>query len=467
MLSAADGDWRRLLNVGEQGDIMSIHFPDGFLWGATTAAYQIEGAAREGGRGASIWDTFARIPGKTRHGDNGDIAIDHYHRLESDLDLMVELGLKAYRFSVSWSRILPSGIGKVNQRGLDFYQRLVDGLCKRGIIPMLTLYQWDLPQALQDRGGWLQRDTADWLADYSTIVYRALSDRVPYWVTLNEPQCSAFVGHAQGLHAPGLRDEAAALAATHHLLLGHGKTVQALHAEGVKQNIGITLNLAATRPATASLVDQAAAWRLDGIENRLFLDPIFCGRYPEDIIEHYRPISDFSFVADGDLESIAEAIDFLGVNYYLRHIVQADPTDPQRSLTLLPPTGKVTDWGLGFDPDGLTELLVRLKKEYTQLPLYITENGAAFYDYVNPEGQVDDEERIDYLDVHFRGLHQAITQGVDLRGYFVWSLFDNFEWADGYAKRYGIVYVDFGSQVRIPKQSALWYRNVIRHNGLL
>jgi beta-glucosidase len=439
-------------------------FPEGFLWGVATAAYQVEGAAQEDGRGPSIWDSFSHTPGKTFHGDTGDIACDQYHRLEADLDLLVELGIPAYRFSVAWSRVMPSGRGVINQAGLDYYQRLVEGLLRRGITPMLTLYHWDLPQALQDEGGWTRRDTAQAFAEYAATVYRALGDRVPYWITLNEPWCSAFVGHLQGRHAPGWRDEAAALTATHHLLLGHGLAVQALRDLGGKGRVGIVLNLASQVPASDDPVDRAATLRVDGNENRLFLDPLFRMQYPEDMVEYYQPVSDFSFVQGGDLAHIGAPLDFLGINYYERHIVRADPRNPERGALIDVPPGPRTAGGTGINPGGLTELLVRVKHEYTSLPLYITENGMALYDYVDPEGQSDDVERIAYLDAHFRAASAAIEQGVDLRGYFVWSFLDNFEWAPGYSLRFGIVYVDYRTQARIPKQSAYWYGGIIRES---
>lgn len=445
---------------------MAVRFPEGFLWGAATAAYQVEGAVREDGRGPSIWDVFAHTPGKVKHGDTGDIACDQYHRLERDLDLLVELGIPAYRFSVAWPRVQPTGRGAVNQPGLDYYDRLVDALLARDITPMLTLYHWDLPQALQETGGWTSRDTTDSFADYAAIVYRALGDRVPFWTTLNEPWCSAFVGHLEGRHAPGWRDEAAALAATHHLLLAHGKAVQALRAEGARDGVGITLNLAYNVPASDDPADVAAAHRRDGNENRLFLDPLFHGAYPHDMLAYYRPVSDFGFVRDGDLTTIATPCDFLGVNYYETHVVTADPADPTRGTVVLPPTSPVTAVGIGVDPDGLRELLVRVSHEYTSLPLYVTENGAAYHDYVNPEGQVTDEERVAYLDAHFRAAHAAIQRGANLRGYVVWSFLDNFEWAEGYYLRFGLVHVDYGTQRRTPKQSAYWYREVIRQNGI-
>jgi beta-glucosidase len=443
-----------------------LQFPDGFLWGAATAAYQVEGAVQEDGRGPSIWDSFSHTPGKTFHGDTGDIACDQYHRLEADLDLLVELGIPAYRFSVAWPRVMPSGRGAINQAGLDYYQRLVDGLLQRSITPMLTLYHWDLPQALQGEGGWTRRDTAQAFAEYAAAVYRVLGDRVPFWITLNEPWCSAFVGHFQGRHAPGWHDEAAALAATHYLLLGHGLAVQALRDLGGEGQVGITLNLASQVPASDAPADRAATRRVDGNENRLFLDPLFRMQYPQDMVEYYHPVSDFNFVRDGDLAIIGTPLDFLGVNYYEQHIVRADPRNPERGALIDVPPGPRTAGRIGINPGGLTELLVRVKHEYTSLPLFITENGISLYDYVDPEGQSDDVERIAYLDAHFRAASAAIEQGVDLRGYFVWSFLDNFEWALGYSQRFGIVYVDYRTQARIPKQSAYWYGRIIRQNGV-
>lgn len=445
---------------------MVVQFPNGFLWGASTSAYQVEGAAHEDGRGPSIWDVFSRTPGKITHGDTGDIACDQYHRLDDDLDLLAQLGIRAYRFSVAWPRIQADGRGTANQLGLDFYQRMVDGLLARNITPMLTLYHWDLPQALQETGGWTNRETADRFSDYVDIIYRALGDRVPFWTTLNEPWCSAFVGHLEGRHAPGIQDEVAALAASHHLLLAHGRAVQTLRAAGARDSVGITLNLAWNVPASADPRDIAAAQRVDGNQNRLFLDPLFRGSYPQDMLEHYRPISDFGFVRDGDLDIIASPIDFLGVNYYERHVIQDDPQNTELGAMTLPLEGPVTAGGIGIDPDGLRELLVRVHREYTTIPLYVTESGAAFDDYLNPEGNVTDEERVAYLDQHFHAVHEAIQRGADVRGYFVWSFLDNFEWANGYSKRFGLVYVEYASQRRVPKQSAYWFRDVITRNGL-
>ncbi|MDQ3784562.1 MAG: GH1 family beta-glucosidase [Actinomycetota bacterium] len=444
-----------------------MRFPDGFLWGAATAAYQVEGAVVEDGRGTSIWDTFSHTPGKTWHGDTGDIADDQYHRLDDDLDLLAELGLRAYRFSVAWPRVQPEGSGPANQAGLDYYRRLVDGLNRRAITPCLTLYHWDLPQALQDAGGWPDRDIVGRFTDYAGIVYGALGDQVPMWLTLNEPWVSAWMGYGTGRHAPGIADEAQALAATHHLLLAHGSAIEAMRSIGSDAaKLGITLNLTPARAASDDPADAGAAARVDGNANRLFLDPIFTGRYPQDMIEHYRPVSDFSFVHDGDLDTISTEIDWLGVNYYFGSRVEADPSDPDRGFVVLPPEGDTTAMGWSIEPAAMTALLERLDSEYTKLPIYITENGAAFYDYVDPEGGVDDWERVEFLDAHFRAAHAAIEHGVDLRGYFVWSFLDNFEWSLGYSKRFGLVFVDYGTQTRTPKQSARWYADVVKRNAV-
>jgi beta-glucosidase len=452
-------------------------FPEGFLWGTATASYQVEGAVDEDGRGPSIWDTFSHTPGKVYRGDTGDIACDQYHRLEEDLDLMVDLGVRAYRFSVAWPRIQPEGSGPANQKGLDYYRRLVDGLRSRSIEPMLTLYHWDLPQALEDRGGWSSRETSGRFAEYAGIVYEALSDSVRFWITLNEPWVSAWMGYGTGVHAPGVKDVSKALAATHHLLLGHGLALENLRSLGGEDNqLGITLNLSDVRPATEDAADIEAARRVDGNANRLYLDPLFRRSYPEDMLEHYRSESDFAFIREGDLGKISQPPDFLGVNYYFRNTVvdgrrRSELATAMRfadldAATVLPEGVETTAMGWPVEADGLTELLLRLHREYTRVPIYITENGRAVYDYVDPEGGVDDEERVAFLDAHFRAAHAAIEQGVDLRGYMVWSLLDNFEWAEGYSKRFGIVFVDYGTQRRIPKMSARWYREVIGRNGL-
>ena len=442
-----------------------VSFPDGFLWGAATAAYQIEGAVEEDGRTASIWDVFAHTPGKVRHGDTGDIACDAYHRLEEDLDLIASLGLKAYRFSIAWPRVQPGGSGPLNQRGLDYYRRLLDGLHSRGVQPVVTQYHWDLPQELQERGGWVARETSERFAEYAALVAAELDDRVPMWITVNEPWVAAFVGHLEGRHAPGIQDEASALAAAHHLLLGHGRALAAMREQGVRGQVGVALNLSDIRPATAAEPDRAATRRVDGNENRLFLDPLFKGSYPADMIEHYAAVSDFGFVHEGDLEVIATPIDFLGINYYEHHRVAAD-IDDDRGFVKLPDAGHLTAGGIGIHPEGLLAILTRVSREYTDLPIYVTENGAAFHDYVDPEGGVDDDERIAFLDGHLRAAAAAIAGGVDLRGYFAWSLMDNFEWAEGYSLRFGLLYVDYRTQQRIPKQSARWFAEVIAGNAV-
>ncbi|MGF1473839.1 MAG: GH1 family beta-glucosidase [Rubrobacteraceae bacterium] len=449
-------------------------FPHNFLWGAATAAYQVEGAVDEDGRGKSIWDTFSHTPGKVLHGDTGDVACDQYHRLEEDLDLMSELGIQAYRFSVAWPRVQPEGSGPPNQAGLDYYRRLVEGLWERSIEPALTLYHWDLPQALEDRGGWTSRETSERFAEYAGIVYEALADAVPMWITLNEPWVSAWLGYGAGVHAPGHADPGKALSATHHLLLGHGLALERLRHAGDDNHLGITLNLSPVRPSRDRGPDREAARRVDGNTNRLYLDPLFRGRYPEDVRDHYGQLADFGFVQEGDLEKISAPLDFLGVNYYMRHTVREDDGSSTaamrfpgvRARTVVPHNAPKTAMGWPVEPDALTEILVRLNEEYTQLPIYITENGAAFHDYADPEGAVNDEERVAFLEAHLHAAHEAVEEGVNLAGYFVWSLLDNFEWAEGYSKRFGIVHVDYPTQRRTPKLSARWYGEVVGRNGL-
>jgi beta-glucosidase len=452
-----------------------MRFPDDFLWGTATASYQIEGAVGEGGRGASIWDTFSHTPGKVYRGDTGDIACDHYHRLEGDLGLMADLGLRAYRFSVAWPRVQPSGSGTPNREGLDFYRRLVDGLRQRDIVPMLTLYHWDLPQALEDRGGWTNRETSERFAEYAGVVYEALSEEVGHWITLNEPWVASWMGHGLGVHAPGRRDSAAALAATHHLLLGHGLAMERMRSARDSNQLGVTVNLHPGHPSRNTEADREAARRVDGQANRLYLDPLFHGEYPDDIFSYYGERgADLSFVREGDLQKISVPIDFLGINYYFRNTVREAPAEVGKSIPftdlgarpVIPHAAEKTAMGWPVEPEGLTEMLVRIKDEYADVPIYVTENGRAVNDYIDPEGDVDDEERIAYLDSHFRAAHEAIERGVDLRGYMVWSFLDNFEWAEGYSKRFGIVFVEYGTQRRVPKSSARWYAGVIRRNGL-
>ena len=452
-----------------------MRFPENFLWGAATAAYQVEGAATEDGRGPSIWDTFSHTEGKVRHGDTGDIACDHYHRLQEDLDLMSDLGMQAYRFSVAWPRVQPEGTGPTNQNGLDHYRRLVDGLRERSIEPILTLYHWDLPQAFEDRGGWTSRETSERFAEYANILYEALSDEVEFWITLNEPWVAAWMGYGLGVHAPGYKESNKALAATHHLLLGHGLAMERMRSAGDENQLGVTLNLHPGHPSRNTEADREAALRVDGQANRLYMDPLFRGEYPEDVFSFYAERgADLSFVRDGDLRKISVPIDFLGINYYFRNTVRDAPVEVGKSVPfadlgarpVIPHAGEKTAMGWPVEPDGLTEMLVRIKDDYADVPIYVTENGRAVDDYIDPEGGVDDEERISYLDRHFRAAHEAIERGVDLRGYMVWSFLDNFEWAEGYSKRFGLVFVEYGTQRRLPKSSARWYAEVIRRNGL-
>lgn len=463
-------------------------FPEGFLFGTKTSAYQIEGAVDADGRGPSIWDTHSHTPGATRNGDTGDVTSDHYHRVDEDLDLIGALGAPAYCFSVSWSRVQPAGSGPVNPRGLDFYRRLVDGLRARGVTPVVTLFHWDLPQPLQDAGGWTVRDTALRFADYAALVAGALGDGVGLWVTHNEPWCASWIGHAKGEHAPGLRDIGAAAAATHHLLLSHGLGVRALRAAAPGAQVGIGLNLQPVRPASDHGEDAAAAARVDGNLNRLFLDPVLRGEYPEDMLAHYaahRP--GLGVARDGDLDVIAEPLDFLGVNYYSPRTVcapermdaarsagywvpRAAATDPLgadlRAVEVFRPGVERTPMGWEIEPAGLTELLLRVRRDYGPRPIHILENGRAADDYVDPRGEVRDASRIEYLRGHLEAVLDAVDQGVDVRGYFVWSLLDNFEWAFGFGKRFGLTWVDYPSGTRIPKASFAWYRDVVRAGAL-
>ena len=449
---------------------MRLDFPAGFLWGAATSGYQIEGAPDVDGKGPSIWDRFTHLPGKIHHGDTGDRACDAYQpaRLAADLDLMAELGLKAYIFSVQWPRIQPEGRGPANAKGLDYYRRLVDGLCARGITPVLTLYHWELPQALQDRGGWLERDTVERFVEYAAILHDALAAQVPWWVTQNEPHTSAWLGYGSGRHAPGVTGTRNALTAAHHLLLSHGRAIQTLRPAGAKgkTRFGAVIAVSPIRPGDPNNpADRAAVHRVDGEQNRLFLDPIFLGEYPADIRARYRETTeDFAFVKGGDLAAIHTPCDFLGVNYYNPTVISAGSDD---SLIQRAPDGPVTAMGWAIDPAGLHEVLTRMRREYTgDLPLVVSENGASFRDYLDPEGRCRDPERVDFLRAHLREAHRALADGVSLAGYFVWSLLDNFEWDSGYLERFGLVCVDYPTQRRVPKDSFAWYREVIRRNSL-
>lgn len=443
-----------------------VQFPDKFMWGAATAAYQIEGGYAENGKGDSIWDRFCRIPGKVRDGNTGDVACDHYHRYRDDVKLMKTIGLNAYRFSVAWSRIFPEGKGQVNQGGLDFYNRLVDELLNAGIEPFVTLYHWDLPQALQEEGGWANRDIIGYFGDYAAEVSKKLGDRVHHWITHNEPWVVSFLGHYSGVHAPGIKDLATALKVSHHLLLSHGEAVPILRENGdEKTRVGITLNLSPVHPASESEEDRKVAQRFDAHLNRWFLDPIYKGFYPEDMMAFYG--DKVPKIHAQDLDRISTKIDFLGVNYYFRTVVKADPKEVLLGTGLIKPTdAESTEMGWEVYPAGIYEILRRVHDEYNVSTIYITENGAALADEADKNGQVNDRRRIKYLKDHFLQTHRAIEDGVRLSGYFVWSLLDNFEWAYGFSKRFGLIYVDYPTQKRIIKASGLWYKKVIEKNGI-
>lgn len=444
-------------------------FPEGFLWGAATSAYQIEGAAKADGKGPSIWDTFCKVPGAIERGESGAVASDHYHRLEEDLDLMAALGLGAYRFSVAWTRIQPNGEGPALPAGLAFYERLVDGLLQRGIEPLLTLYHWDLPQALQDRGGWTARDTALRFADYAGLVAARLGDRVTRWITHNEPMVVAAVGHLTGEHAPGVRDLGTSLSVLHTLLLSHGLGLQALRAAAPQPiEIGIALNLSPVHPASDSPDDLEAAARYDVFLNRLTLDPLFHGRYPEEMEALFGPVAPTP--AAEDLEALAAPIDFLGINYYNRTVVRADPQGLLIGASPVRPSGREYSQMWEIYPEGLYELLTRLDRDHLAarpgLPILVTENGIAVPDGLDADGRCRDERRIRFLRDHLTQAHRALVQGVRVQGYFAWSLLDNFEWALGYRARFGLIYVDFETQQRTIKDSGRWYARVIEASAV-
>jgi beta-glucosidase len=444
-----------------------MRFPPDFLFGVATAAFQIEGATQADGRGESIWDRFARTPGNVHNGDTGDPACDHYHRWEQDLDLMQMLGVGAYRFSIAWPRILPGGTGAPNRKGIDFYRRLLEGLHARGIRPYATLYHWDLPQALQERGGWANRDSAAWFADYARLCFNELGDLVDDWITINEPWVVAILGYAHGTKAPGHTDWREALAAAHHLLLGHGLAVRALRDTSSAARVGITLDLTPAEPATPNPEDVAAAVREDGSKNRWFLDAVLRGRYPEDMVAWYeRRLGPLDFERPGDLAVASAPCDFLGVNFYTRIRARASTGDGMLASAALPADGPVTGMRWAVAPDALRDVLLRIEREYGHRAILITENGAAYDDRPDGRGGVADPERLEYFRAHLEAVERAIRDGVDIRGYFAWSLLDNFEWENGYDKRFGIVFVDYETQERLPKQSALWYRDLIaKHAG--
>jgi beta-glucosidase len=431
-------------------------FPYDFIWGAATASYQIEGAAHEEGRGESVWDRFSATPGKVRNGDSGEVACGFYHRYRDDIALMKELGLDAFRFSIAWPRIVPAGRGAVNQAGLDFYDRLVDELLAQDLEPFATLFHWDTPQALEDAGGWPVRATAEAFREYAAVVVQRLGDRVRFWTTHNEPWVHAWIGHAWGEHAPGRTSEADAVAAAHHLLLSHGWAAEEIRHEVPDAQVGITLNLSHAYPASDSPEDEAAAWRVDGEGNRWLLDPIFRGSYPADLLDRNELVA--PLVEDGDLQAIAAPIDFLGVNYYFRFVVSGGTDGPQMERIA---NAQETDMGWEVYPDGLYQLLMRVTRDYAPPAIYVTENGAAFGDVRVHDGRVHDPERTAYIASHIEAVSRAVADGAAVRGYFVWSLLDNFEWAHGYSKRFGIVYIDYPTLERVPKDSFYWYRDYI------
>lgn len=442
-------------------------FPAGFLWGAATSAYQIEGAWNQDGKGESIWDRYTHQRFKIMNEETGDVACDHYHRLESDVALMKELGLKAYRFSSAWTRVLPEGRGQVNPKGLDFYERLVDLLLAAGIQPVCTLYHWDLPQAIQDQGGWANRETTDWFAEYARVMFESLGDRVQYWATHNEPWVVAFAGHGYGTMAPGLADISLAYQVMHHLLLSHGKTLQVYRQGNHAGQIGIAVDIEDSLPASEREEDLEACQRYAEHYAWLCTEPLFKGHYPLRLMEWLGPIA--PHIQQGDMELIRQPVDFLGINYYRGMAVKFDPEGGYlkcKALHITAPMYGFTDMGWGIHPLGLKSVLLKLKENYHNPKVFITENGCATPDTVNRNGAVSDWQRIDYLRAHVAAAHAAIEAGANLQGYFHWSLLDNFEWARGYSKRFGLVYVDFTDLSRIPKDSFHWYRGVIARNGI-
>ena len=429
-----------------------------FVWGVATSSYQIEGAANEGGRGQSIWDTFCKVPGKVANFDNGDIACDHYHRYKEDLDLMKWMGVKAYRFSVAWPRVIPDGVGRVNEMGLDFYDRLIDSLLEREIAPWLTMYHWDLPEALQLRGGWNNREVVEWFGEYAEVLTSRFGDRVKNWMTLNEPLCSAWLGHLYGDMAPGIKDLQTALNVSHHLLMSHGLACQVIRSNVSEANVGIVINVTPAVPATDSQEDSNAAQLADGFDNRWFLDPVFGRAYPADVIDTLGASPE---IHSGDMKLIAQDLDFLGVNFYFRQTVAADQNSkplPIRSVNRENVKRTAMNWEV--HPQAFEEILLRISKEYSPKAIYITENGSAWNDEVI-NGEIIDDERIDYLARHLDVMRSAKNQGAPILGYFAWSFLDNFEWAYGYEKRFGLIYVDYKTQKRTPKKSAFFYRQLL------
>ena len=447
------------------------NFPKDFIWGAATASYQIEGGWNEHGKGESIWDRFSHTPGKVDNNDTGDVANDHYHLWRKDIRLMKQLGLKAYRFSISWPRILPSGRGKVNQKGIDFYSKLVDGLLAANITPFITLYHWDLPQALQEEGGWDARSTVEAFAEYTEAVTQALGDRVKNWITINEPAVVAWIGNDIGEHAPGFQDMKRAIPVSFHIMLAHGWAVPIIRKNSPNSEVGITLNVGWKVPASNSTFDLDTVRRVDGKWTRWFSDPLYGRGYPSDVLadfekKGYLP-NGMNFIKDGDLNAIAVPTDFLGINYYSREVLRSNATDnaPQTVFEKPKTPENWTEMGWENFPDGLTGVLGRMYFDYQPLKLYVTENGASYSTPPDANGEVHDMLRLDYYKTHLAAVHRAMQAGVPMAGYFTWSLMDNFEWARGYAQRFGIVWVDFVTQERILKDSAKWYKTTIKKNG--
>lgn len=439
-------------------------FPDGFLWGTATAAYQIEGGHDADGKGPSIWDTFSHVPGKIYQDQNGDVACDHYHRYRDDVALMAGMGLNAYRFSVSWPRVVPGGTGAANAKGLDFYNKLVDALVERHIRPFITLYHWDLPQALENRGGWGARATAQAFGEYAAVLGRSLGDRVKDWITLNEPLAATVAGHVFGIHAPGRMDPALAFQVSHHLNLAHGNAVRALRATVPNARVGITEVSMPVYPASDSDADRAAAHRFDGFTNRWYWDPVLKGSYPADIVERLGPLA--PKIAAGDLSLVSPPVDFFGHNSYSRAIVKDDPESLVTGVTQVKAEGRPhTEMGWEVYPDHLYDALTRITRDYNAPEIYVTENGAAYGDQL-VDGKVEDPDRVDYLRTHLAAAHRAIEDGARLRGYFCWSLLDNFEWSYGYSKRFGVVYVDYETQRRLVKASGRFLSECARRNAV-
>ena len=442
-----------------------IEFPKDFLWGAATASYQIEGAWNEDGKGESIWDRFVRQPGAIKNSDTGEEACDHFHRFQEDVGLMRSLGLKAYRFSVSWPRVLPQGFGQVNSQGLDFYSRLVDSLLAANITPLLTLYHWDLPQALQDQAGWANREIAKWFGDYAAVVARRLGDRVKLWTTMNEPGIFSTLGYLLGQHAPGIKDPLQYFAASHHINLAHGRGVMAIRAEAKAAKIGTVLQLPPIQPSTNSEQDQKAARMIDGLMNRWYAEPVLIGSYPQDLLDLLKTLMP---IQEGDLKQIHQPLDFAGLNVYTRVFARHDPSVPLLEATVdwkpQVPGAEYTAMGWEVYPQAISAALLRFKNEWGAPVVYITENGAAYDDQVK-NGEVRDLSRIDYFQKYLAEVRRAMDQGVKVKGYFVWTLLDNFEWAEGFSKRFGLVHVDYASQTRTLKQSAHWYRQLIASGG--